>query len=191
MVQPDHPKPSLRRQYGLLSVSRSSLYYTPKSEGTENLGFKPAWIHRRPQRRRRRHAHGRQGLVHRRHFHRAPLVLVSIRGDLRARAHRRLPGPAGPSMDELLWWGEASLCLGGLHPRRSLRQRDAWEVQTKQYRSPSPLLVPPKQQDVLNKTLAAWSYQLNTPSTRPHSVQQSRTTLPGKGTRSRKQTQET
>ena len=38
-IEKDHPKLSLRRQCRLLSMSRSSLYYTPVGESTENLAL--------------------------------------------------------------------------------------------------------------------------------------------------------
>ena len=57
-----------------------------------------------PQRRPHRHAHGPQGLVHRRHSLVECLwCSFYIRGGLRARAHRRLPGPPGPSINDLQW----------------------------------------------------------------------------------------
>ena len=37
MVEQDHPELSIRRQCELLSLSRSSYYRTPQTEGTENL----------------------------------------------------------------------------------------------------------------------------------------------------------
>ena len=36
-IERDHPQLSLRRQCRLLSLSRSSLYYTPVGESAENL----------------------------------------------------------------------------------------------------------------------------------------------------------
>ena len=37
MIGRDRPGLSLSRQCGLLSISRSSFYYTPKGESAENL----------------------------------------------------------------------------------------------------------------------------------------------------------
>ena len=39
MVRRDHPELSLSRQCQVLSISRSSLYYTPKGESVENLAL--------------------------------------------------------------------------------------------------------------------------------------------------------
>ena len=39
MVRRDHPELRLRRQCQVLSISRSSLYYTPKGESVENLAL--------------------------------------------------------------------------------------------------------------------------------------------------------
>ena len=39
MIRRDHPKLSLSRQCRLLSISRSSLYHTPKGESAQNLAL--------------------------------------------------------------------------------------------------------------------------------------------------------
>ena len=39
MIEPDHPQLSIGRQCELLSISRSSFYYTPKGETGQNLGL--------------------------------------------------------------------------------------------------------------------------------------------------------
>ncbi|SPJ25810.1 hypothetical protein [Palleronia abyssalis] len=39
MVEPDHPELSIGYQCRLLSISRSSFYYTPKGETEQNLGL--------------------------------------------------------------------------------------------------------------------------------------------------------
>ncbi|OQM73827.1 integrase [Pseudaminobacter manganicus] len=39
MVEPDHPELSITRQCKLLSISRSSFYYTPKGETAQNLAL--------------------------------------------------------------------------------------------------------------------------------------------------------
>jgi len=39
MIVPDRPGLSLSRQCRLLSISRSSFYYAPKGESTENLAL--------------------------------------------------------------------------------------------------------------------------------------------------------
>ena len=38
-MKQDHPDLSVRRQCSLLSLARSSLYYHPRGESTENLAF--------------------------------------------------------------------------------------------------------------------------------------------------------
>ena len=37
MIEPDHPQLSIGRQCTLLSIARSSFYYTPKGEAEQNL----------------------------------------------------------------------------------------------------------------------------------------------------------
>jgi putative transposase len=37
MIEKHHPSPSIAKQCGLLSISRSSLYYEPKGETAFNL----------------------------------------------------------------------------------------------------------------------------------------------------------
>jgi hypothetical protein len=39
MIEPDHPKLSIGQQCKLLSIARSSFYYTPKGETEQNLGL--------------------------------------------------------------------------------------------------------------------------------------------------------
>ena len=39
MVEPDHPQLSIRQQCKLLSIARSSFYYTSKGETEQNLGL--------------------------------------------------------------------------------------------------------------------------------------------------------
>lgn len=39
MIEPDHPDLSIGQQCKLLSIARSSFYYTPKGESEENLGL--------------------------------------------------------------------------------------------------------------------------------------------------------
>jgi putative transposase len=39
MIAPDHPGLSLSRQCRLVSISRSSFYYAPRGESTENLAL--------------------------------------------------------------------------------------------------------------------------------------------------------
>jgi len=39
MIEPDHPQLSIGQQCALLSISRSSFYYTPKGETEQNLGL--------------------------------------------------------------------------------------------------------------------------------------------------------
>jgi len=37
MIDPDHPRLSIRRQWELVSISRASFYRTPAGESLENL----------------------------------------------------------------------------------------------------------------------------------------------------------
>jgi putative transposase len=37
MIEPDHPQLSIGQQCKLLSIARSSFYYTPKGETEQNL----------------------------------------------------------------------------------------------------------------------------------------------------------
>ena len=39
MIEPDHPQLSIGQQCKLLSISRSSFYYTPKCETEQNLSL--------------------------------------------------------------------------------------------------------------------------------------------------------
>ena len=39
MIEPDHPDLSIGQQCKLLSIARSSFYYTPKGETEQNLGL--------------------------------------------------------------------------------------------------------------------------------------------------------
>ncbi|MDI3335638.1 hypothetical protein QKW60_04420 [Defluviimonas aestuarii] len=39
MIEPDHPDLSIGQQCKLLSIARSSFYYTPKGETERNLGL--------------------------------------------------------------------------------------------------------------------------------------------------------
>ena len=39
MIEPDHPQLSIGQQCKLLSISRSSFYYTPKGETDQNLSL--------------------------------------------------------------------------------------------------------------------------------------------------------
>ena len=39
MIEPDHPDLSIGQQCKLLSIARSSFYYTPKGESEQNLGL--------------------------------------------------------------------------------------------------------------------------------------------------------
>jgi putative transposase len=39
MIEPDHPQLSIGQQCKLLSIARSSFYYTPKGETEQNLAL--------------------------------------------------------------------------------------------------------------------------------------------------------
>ena len=115
-----HPNQvSTWKQRALEGMRRSSRRGRSGYEGT--MRGRSGTCTRRPPRRRCCHLDGRQGPVYGQHLHRAPLALDEVRGRLRARALRRLPGPTGHRpMDGVLQHPKASLRPGWLHPGRGL-----------------------------------------------------------------------